>query len=584
MKNLKIGAKIWVLVLIICFFAGISIFTGRQAINIVKNEALVQVEQVMNQGYQEQLKSLIDSTALAMGATIKGETDSQVIIDKLRAVNDPIRFLDNKSGYFFIYDSSGVCISLPPKKELQGKSLIGMKDENGVYLIKDLIAKAKEGGGFVTYVWPKPPTNDVVKKLSYARLIPGTNYMIGTGVYIDDIDVKTTLLTTTMNNKINPILFWSGIILIGLFIILVVPTVIVLTRQLVRPLQHLKTVAEELAQGKLAKRLNYKSKDEIGELAASLDTMAGQLNNYAQQTSRIADGDLTVTIKPASAEDILGNALLSMTNGLKDLVSQIQGASDHITSGSQQVAGSSNTLSEGATQSAAALEEISSSMSEIGGQIKQSSDNANEANTLSDQAKTSAEAGNEKMNQMIAAMTDINDSAKNISKIIKVIDEIAFQTNLLALNAAVEAARAGQHGKGFAVVAEEVRNLAARSAKAAEETTQMILGSVEKSQNGTQIAQETSEALSIIVTNISQVSGLIDDIAIAAKEQAEGINQINQGLTQIDGTIQQNTASAEESAATSQELSSQANYLRELLYRFKVEGQSQPAGAIGYKN
>ncbi len=584
MKNLKIGAKIWVLVLIICFFAGISIFTGRQAINIVKNEALVQVDQVMNQGYQEQLKSLIDSTALAMGAAVQAETDQQVILEKLRTINNPIRFLDNKSGYFFIYDTSGVCLSLPPKQELQGKNLIGMKDENNVYLVKDLITKAKEGGGFVTYVWPKPPSNNVVKKLSYARLIPGTNYMIGTGIYIDDIDVKKALLTTVMNGKIRPILFWSGIILGVLFIILVIPTVIILTRQLVRPLQQLKTVAEDLAQGKLAQRLNYKSKDEIGDLAASLDTMAGQLNNYAQQTSRIADGDLTVMIKPASAEDILGNALLSMTNGLKDLVSQIQGASDHITSGSQQVAGSSNTLSEGATQSAAALEEISSSMSEIGGQIKQSSDNANEANTLSDQAKTSAEAGNEKMNQMIAAMTDINDSAKNISKIIKVIDEIAFQTNLLALNAAVEAARAGQHGKGFAVVAEEVRNLAARSAKAAEETTQMIQGSVEKSQNGTQIAQETSEALSIIVTNISQVSGLIDDIAIAAKEQAEGINQINQGLTQIDGTIQQNTASAEESAATSQELSSQANYLRELLYRFKIEGQSQSAGAIGYKN
>ena len=582
MKNLKIGVKIWILVILICIFAGISILAGQQAINIVKKEALVQVDQVMNEGYQEQIKSLIDSTALAMGAAIQGETDQNAIIAKLRNINNPIRFLDNKSGYFFIYNASGICLSLPPKQELQGKSLIGMKDENGVYLVKEMLKQAQNGGGFVTYVWPKPPTNDVVKKLSYARLIPGTNYMIGTGVYIDDIDVKKASLTTTMNGKIKPILFWSGVILAGLFIILVVPTVIILTRQLVRPLQQLKTVAEELAQGKLAQRLEHNSKDEIGELAMSLDTMARQLNNYAQQTSLIAEGDLTVQITPASKDDILGNALLKMTTGLKDLVSQIQGASDSITSGSHQVAGSSNTLSEGATQSAAALEEISSSMSEIGGQIKQSSDNANQANTLSDQAKNSAEAGNEKMNQMIAAMTDINDSAQSISKIIKVIDEIAFQTNLLALNAAVEAARAGQHGKGFAVVAEEVRNLAARSAKAAEETTQMIQGSVEKSQNGTKIAQETSEALSIIVTNISQVSGLIDDIAIAAKEQAEGISQINQGLTQIDGTIQQNTASAEESAATSQELSSQANYLRELLYRFKIEEQS--AGAIDYKN
>lgn len=575
MKNLKIGIKIWLLVIIIFLFACISIISGRKALNIVKDEALIQVDQVMSQGYKDQIKSLIDSTALAMGAAIEGETDQEVILAKLRKLNNPIRFLDNKSGYFFIYDNQGVCMSLPPKQELQGKSLIDMKDQNGLYLVKELLKAAQNGGGFVSYVWPKPPSNDLKNKLSYARLIPGTNFMIGTGIYTDDIDTQKATLVTLMNQKIKPVLFWSGAILILFFVVLVLPMVIVLIRQLVKPLQQLQLIARDLQQGKLAQRLQWDSKDEIGELSNSLNSMAEHLNGYAEQTKKIADGDLTAEIIPASNGDILGNALLQMTTELREMVQQIQTASDQITSGSQQVADSSQMLSQGATQAAAAVEEISSSMNEIGSQTQQSADNANQANKLSTIAKQSAETGSHKMTGMIAAMSDINSSAQDISKIIKVIDEIAFQTNLLALNAAVEAARAGQHGKGFAVVAEEVRNLAARSAKAAEETTQMIESSVEKSKNGTQIAEETSSALAEIVTNISKVSDLVEEIAAATMEQAQGISQINQGLSQIDQSIQQNTASAEESAATSEELSSQANYLREMLYRFKIDEGGQ---------
>lgn len=575
MKNLKIGIKIWLLVIIIFLFACISIISGRKALNIVKDEALIQVDQVMSQGYKDQIKSLIDSTALAMGAAIEGETDQEVILAKLRKLNNPIRFLDNKSGYFFIYDNQGVCMSLPPKQELQGKSLIDMKDQNGLYLVKELLKAAQNGGGFVSYVWPKPPSNDLKNKLSYARLIPGTNFMIGTGIYTDDIDTQKATLVTLMNQKIKPVLFWSGAILILFFVVLVLPMVIVLIRQLVKPLQQLQLIARDLQQGKLAQRLQWDSKDEIGELSNSLNSMAEHLNGYAEQTKKIVDGDLTAEIIPASNGDILGNALLQMTTELREMVQQIQTASDQITSGSQQVADSSQMLSQGATQAAAAVEEISSSMNEIGSQTQQSADNANQANKLSTIAKQSAETGSHKMTGMIAAMSDINSSAQDISKIIKVIDEIAFQTNLLALNAAVEAARAGQHGKGFAVVAEEVRNLAARSAKAAEETTQMIESSVEKSKNGTQIAEETSSALAEIVTNISKVSDLVEEIAAATMEQAQGISQINQGLSQIDQSIQQNTASAEESAATSEELSSQANYLREMLYRFKIDEGGQ---------
>ena len=192
------------------------------------------------------------------------------------------------------------------------------------------------------------------------------------------------------------------------------------------------------------------------------------------------------------------------------------------------------------------------------------------ARQLSKEAQKAADQGNIRMNEMVAAMQKINESSQSISKIIKVIDEIAFQTNLLALNAAVEAARAGQHGKGFAVVAEEVRNLAGRSAKAAQETAELIAGSVTLTAQGGRIADQTAASLGEIVSGITGVSDLIEDIATASNDQAQGIAQVNQGLEQIGQVTQQNTANAEESAAASEELSSQAAHLRSMLSRFRL--------------
>ena len=314
----------------------------------------------------------------------------------------------------------------------------------------------------------------------------------------------------------------------------------------------------------------YGAKSEIDELASYLTSLSDNLRERQRLAMEIADGDFTHHIELGSEKDELGRALRTMQEKLSSTISQTKLAGEEIANGALQIADSSQSLAQGASTQASSLEEISSAMTQISSQTKMTAANAHQAQELSHSARTAAEDGNRQMQQMVEAMEEIRVASQSVANVIKVIEEIAFQTNMLALNAAVEAAHAGQHGKGFAVVAEEVRNLAARSAKAAKETADLIAGSVAKTQNGAKIADQTAAALAEIMSRITKASELVKGIAEAAREQSQGIDQVSQGLHQIDEVTQQNSANAEQGAAASEELSGQAAQLNQLMQAFRL--------------
>jgi len=331
------------------------------------------------------------------------------------------------------------------------------------------------------------------------------------------------------------------------------------SRSLTKPLNLSVELAEEIALGNFDMRLSMDRTDELGDLCASLDRMALSLKATADGAVKIAEGDLSVSLQPASDKDQLGKAMKTMVETLADVINNVRQSADNVASGSQAMSASSEEMSQGASEQAAAAEEASSSIEEMTANIRQNADNAMETEKIAVKAAGDARQGGQAVNNTVSAMKQIADK-------IMIIEEIARQTNLLALNAAIEAARAGEHGKGFAVVAAEVRKLAERSQVAAGEISELSVSSVE-------VAEKAGNLLQVIVPNIEKTAELVQEIAAASKEQDAGAEQINRAIQQLDQVIQQNASASEEMASTAEELSSQSEQLQNMIAYFRLDGQ-----------
>jgi len=370
-----------------------------------------------------------------------------------------------------------------------------------------------------------------------------------------------------------------------LFFLGVLPLSFLFSNTISKPLVQFANVLESIeTTGEFTQRIAVKSRDEIGQTALAFNKLMTALQSAIDKVNEVMEGvgqgNLSNWVDGVFKGDLatLQQRINRSLELLGHTVIQVISVSGQVNSGTTELNRGATSLAEGTSVQAANLEEIASSMAEIRAQSKSNNERASEAKRLAGQALTFVETGNRKMAQMSQSMNGISETSQQVTKVIKVIEEIAFQTNLLALNAAVEAARAGKYGKGFAVVAEEVRNLAARSSEAAKETNRLVENSVREVEQGVQNAAETASSLSEITQVTGKVNDLVEEIAVASREQEISIEEINKGLEQVNEIVQRNSAISEETSSASQELSNQATDLQNLMYRFQV--RDSPVTAI----
>ena len=351
----------------------------------------------------------------------------------------------------------------------------------------------------------------------------------------------------------------------------------ILRKRIISPIYVLLESAEKIEQGNLEEEIPYVSRDEFGELADSFRQIQASLKDVIMDVKtnleRMGGNDFCVEIHAnyRGEFEMIRESMEAISDYLSMALLRINESADQVAGGSDQVAAGAQMLSQGATQQASSVEELAATINELTSHVAQNADSASNATRTAKEVKDYAVESGKRMAEMLEAISNISDRSKEIGKIIKTIEDIAFQTNILALNAAVEAARAGEAGKGFAVVADEVRNLAGKSAEASNNTAEMIKESLKAVENGAAIADETAQSLKNVVEGVQGITQAIEDISASSGEQASSLSQVTIGIDQISSVVQTTSATAEESAASSEELSDQARKLKELVGQFRLK-------------
>ncbi|MCI1965156.1 MAG: methyl-accepting chemotaxis protein [Oscillospiraceae bacterium] len=487
--------------------------------------------------------------------------DPQVYSDIIRNI------VIGETGNVFITDKEGTLIAnIRPKLVESRTNFINMAKTDSSYATAAVVYKHMAEGKKGTEVY----SYETGDRICYYAPIQGTDGW-AYGVVAPIVEMTSSIRTSVIGLGIASLLC----------IILGIVLSIILAKSIANPILAVCNRLKLLSTGDLhTDTIKVKAKDETAVLASALNKTVIGLRGYIEEIRKvlreIAYGNLLVQNQNQFKGDFIPieKSLNFIIEALNNIMSQINGSSDQIASGSQQVSAGSQALAQGATEQASSIEQLSATVAEISSHAKNNAKNAAKANENMVHVTSEIEESNQHMNEMVSAMSRINDSSSEISKIIKTIQDIAFQTNILALNAAVEAARAGDAGKGFAVVADEVRNLATKSSEAAKETTALIENTLNQVEEGSKIANQTAESLGAVVGSVKTVSEKVDSISNASVQQSDAVSQISSGVSQISSVVQTNSATAEESAAASEELSSQAQVLKKLVGQFQLKNQS----------